>query len=635
MCRTFSFRLLVFGGALLFLGRSDAALATEYANAVAAIDAQDWDRAIAILSEELEVHPGHTAARVLLGKTYESAERWEDAESVWDDVVRITRNDEERNLARRALILLRRQAAEREDIAAVERGIIEGAAFKESFKYELEEIDWDSVEEVESTDWDDQGRPPFHYASKHFDTYATNEKLAEVVGKRCEVYLEFMSNVLFGGRAWGFRVPVLVYPTHDEYVSVGGAPASSAGVTFGNRLHGRTSKVMIYHLTEIKEEGERGRGETVMYKYAIDGILPHELTHVMINEFFGGQDTPQWLHEAVAERMAQMRKHYLEAARLARAVVAGEHFRLRDLFEQEGYPSSRITLFYHQSAAVVTYLFEAGPEAMYTFLSALAEQKNHDQALSEALGIPEEGAVETFEKEWVEWMKRRYVMDLKPDPGEKVEVDLAEAIEASTFDPPVNEVGAFEAISDWRTVPTDSLSKHYCGVGATLDDWGAHGGSVHGRPPEDGFGGAYLGIRMYEKLPLAVRCTVRSEGDGWAGFALLDSSRNETGIEVLGRVSDGSTHELVALLGDELAIYVDGVCTGRYPRPQQNRLDAAIDFPLALVAYSPLEITKLEVAHIDKFDIAEPDEDEDNGNRGRGRGRSNSRGGRRPGRPPN
>ena len=215
---------------------------------------------------------------------------------------------------------------------------------------------------------------------------------------------------------------------------------------------------------------------------------------------------------------------------------------------------------------------------------------------------------------------------------------MAAAIETKTFDPPVNESKAIETVTDWRHVPIDSLSDDFCGVGATLEDWSARGGRVQCKPPKDGFGGAYLGIKMYEKLPLAVRCTVRSEADGWAGFALLNSSKNETGIEVLGRVEEGRTHELVALLGDELAIYVDGICTGRYPRPQQNRLDAAIDFPLALVAYGPLEITNLEVAHIDNFELAELDEDDDDSSRRRGRGRSggrsNSGGGRRPGRPP-
>lgn len=609
---------------------AQAGFAASYEEARDAYNDKNWQAAIELLVKALDEHPGHTSARLLLGQAYEAVMQWDKAEGVWEDVMKVSQDDEQADIARRALIRVRRRYVEKHDIESLRAGAFDArSGGGDPFDIPMPKIDWDEVEAVESDDYVDQ-YPPFHYASKHFDSYATNEKLAKVIGDSAEIYLEFMTERLFGGRAWGFRLPILCYATEDDYLSVGGAPGGSHGVTSGS-IVGRSRYIMIFHRLEIEDEG--GRKEEVMYKYAINSILFHELTHVMINEFFGGQQIPQWLHEAVAGRMELKRDHYLEAARLARAVVAGEHFRFRDLFEQEGYPSSRIGLFYEQSAIIVLYLFEAGPEAMYTFFSELARRKTHDEALAAALGIPEEGAVEEFERMWVEWMKRRYVMDLKPDPGEKVEIDLAEAIESSAFDPPVNEVGAIEAITEWRAVPTNSLSKHYCDVGATLEDWNVGGGSVHGNPAEDGFGGAYLGIRMYEKLPLAVRCTVRSEGDGWAGFALLDSSKNETGIEVLGRVEDGREHKLVAILGDELAIYVDGTCTGRYPRPQQSRLDAAIDFPLALVAYGPLEISKLEVAHISEFDLAEPDEDEDDNNRGRGRSRPGRAGGR--GRRPN
>ncbi len=607
---------------------AQGAQATNYDQAREALQEGNCDAAIRLLTGVLDEHPGHTSARILLGQSYEKCQKWEEAESVWEDILAISRSDDLLGVARKSLIRLRRRNVEEQDIALMRSGDFSARSDgRDPFDIPMPEVPWDEVGEVESTDYEN-GFPPFHFASQHFDVYATNEKLAEVIAEHSEIYLAFMSEHLFGNRAWPHRIPIKCYATFDDYVSVGGAPPGTGGVTSYSPHLGTTFQVLFFHRTEIEEEVGRRRKRDVPFKYSVESVLPHELTHVMINEFFGGQKVPQWLHEAVAGRMELTRDHYLEAARLARAVVAGEHFRFRDLFEQEGYPSSRIGLFYEQSAIIVLYLFEAGPEAMYAFFSELAQQKTHDEALSAALGIPVEGAVEEFERMWVEWMKRRYVMDLKPDPGEKVEIDLAEALEDNTFDPPVDEVGAFAAISDWRTVPTDSLSKHYCGVGATLEDWKVSGGSVHGHPPEDGFGGAYLGIRMYEKLPLAVRCTVRSDGEGWAGFALLNSSKNETGIEVLGRVEDGRSHELIALLSDELAIYVDGICTGRYPRPTQDRLDAAIDFPLALVAYSPLEITNLEVAHIDKFELAEPDEDDDS-NRGRSNSRRGGGGGRR------
>lgn len=627
-----------------------AAYAASYDEARDAFNDKNWEIAIELLVKELDAHPGHTAARILLGQSYESVLEWDKAEGVWEDVMKVSQGDEHADMARRGLIRVRRHELERRDIESLRAGASAAPSARDDpFGILLPPIDWSEIETVESTDYlstadlvaaglppysSVNGIPPFHYATEHFDSFATNEKLAALIGDHAEIYLDFMNERLFGGRAWGFRVPIFCYATRDDYQSQGGGSAGSGGHTMPDALLGRSVHVAIFHRTEI--ENEDGRKEDVMYKYAINSILFHELTHVMIIEFFGGQEVPQWLHEAVAGRMELTRDHYLEAARLARAVVAGEHFRFRDLFEQEGYPSSRIGLFYEQSAIIVLYLFEAGPEAMYTLFRELAQQHTHDQALAAALGIPEEGAVEEFERMWVEWMKRRYVMDLKPDPGEKIEIELAEAVTSSALQPAMNEIGAIEAITEWRSIPTQSLADDFCGVGETLEDWSAAGSNLRGNPPDDGFGGAYLGIKMFEKLPLAIRCTVRSQADGWAGFALLDSARNETGIEVLAPVKEGREHELVALLGDELAIFLDGECTGRYPRPLQDRLDAAIDFPLALVTYGPLEISKIEVAYVKDFDIAEPEEEEEDNKNRRSRGRSGGsrgRGGSRGNRP--
>jgi hypothetical protein len=51
---------------------------------------------------------------------------------------------------------------------------------------------------------------------------------------------------------------------------------------------------------------------------------------------------------------------------------------------------------------------------------------------------------------------------------------------------------------------------------------------------------------------------------------------------------------------DDLAIYVDGKCMGRYPAHIVSG-ERDIDYPLALVAYGPVDVTNCKVAQITAF----------------------------------
>jgi hypothetical protein len=322
------------------------------------------------------------------------------------------------------------------------------------------------------------------------------------------------------------------------------------------------------------------------------------------------------MHEAVAGRFEQTRDHYGEAARLARFAVAGEFFRMRDLFEQEGYPSGeRIELFYEQAAAVVLFLFEAGPIAMHAFLYELAEGNGHDAACAAALGIPEENAVDEFERRWMEWMKLRYVKDLDGKKDDTLSGEPA-ALTHPAFLPWVNELATVGGMSQWREIPLDSLEAFgsiHGQAGSTNADaadptqsWTAAGGALRAKPP-GGQTSVLLPVRMNERVPLALSCTVKSlagptDPKAVFGLSQLDYAMNDLRVEALAVLADNNEHQVTAILADDLAVYLDGKCTGRAAAVHhQHELAPDVDFPLALVAYGPVEIKNLKVARIEKF----------------------------------
>lgn len=562
------------------------------------------DQAVELLLKEVSTNPAHEAARVLLAEAYEKAGKPDDAQAVWREVLRLSDDDATQHQARRAISRLQRaelDRADREEIGTMER--------QDPFKIPMPDVDWEKLRTVEDTNYlppllgppVNFQLPPFVHETEHFTVYSANDYLSRVVGERAEIYLDFMVERLFNGRSWPARIPILVYKDINDYHQHGG-PQGSAGVTMGHPLSGLTRAIIIFQLKPDFSTGGRrgGGGGSEVWKYGIESVLPHELTHAVVNEFFAGRRAPQWLHEAIAGRFEQTRDHYGEAARLARKVVAGEYFRMRDLFAQEGYPE-RVMLFYEQSAIVVLYLFEAGPEAMHAFLTELAQGNGHDAACAAALGIPEEGAVEEFERRWVEWMKLRYAKDLKAETDQPI-ISTAAASRASVFLPWANEVDTFGTLEGWRSLDLSSMAA-FRGLGRSAREWKADG-KLACSPASDG-SPSVLSMRMNEAPPLAVQATVRFLGaagaDSRFGFTQLDVEGYDTPVQVIAPLRDGAPHTVTCVWADDLALYIDGNCVGRYPARAVTGNDRDIDFPLGLVTYGAVEVTDLKVAPIKAF----------------------------------
>ena len=563
-----------------------------------------WDDVILQLTLETEQNPAHEAARILLAQACEKADRLDEALAAWNDLIALSNYEERLHQARVAISRIRRRQLDQADVSDTPHA-------EDPFKIPMPDIQWEGLEVIEDTQYLpailppplDFEVPPFVEETEHFTVYTTNERLSKVIGERAEIYLEFMVDKLFGGRSWAVRFPILVYSSLDDYQRHGGL-AGSVGATMGH-VTGQTQAILLFQLTPQFDRGASRRPGTSgggIWKYGIESVLPHELTHAVINEFFGGQETPRWLHEAVAGRFEQTRDHYGEAARLARKVVAGEYFRIQDLFEQETYPK-RVGLFYEQAAAVVLYLFEAGPEAMHVFLSELRAGNGHDAACAAALGIPKENAVEEFERRWVEWMRMRYVKDLDNE-GDDTIISKAQASTHKIFLPWVNEIDTVDQIDDWRDIGLDSLDA-FNTVGNSNGEWSADGNIL--RYTTSGRGEPnWLGIRMNETAPVALTCDVKFLGAPdderrLFGFVQLDADRSDTRTRVLASLRDNSTHKIVCVWSDDLSLYVDGVCTGRYPATQISGDARDIDYPLGFIAYGSVEIQNLRIARIKAF----------------------------------
>lgn len=545
------------------------------------LEAGDFATVASLMEKEIDKNPGDEDAYELLARALEGLDKKDRAAEIWGELKRIS-SDEQR-IAEARIGLLRTRGPQRP-------GKREDGA--DPFYVDVGVIDYDMLSAIDTVTYV-EGLPPGVKETRNFVVFAPNDAIAKEISDLCEKYLQFLLDKFLDGRAWAHRIPIMFYKNHDDYVSAGGYDAGSAGGTVSDRF-GRTDRVALY----VLDESGRATEDSII------GTLPHELTHVIINEYFGAQDTPLWLHEAFARRMEQNRKHYEEAAKTGRDAVSGEYYRFRDLFEAKQYPDGwfRVWRFYEQSATIVLYLLEQGPESTLAFIDALKQQKGHDEAVAAALGIPVEGAVEEFEKRWLDWIKERYVHDLSDD--EKDEAVSAAAIETDVYGVGDSEIKTAEAIKQWTPISTDSLDK-FKGIGKSLSEWKADEGRLvyEGASGEEA---SALGIRMDEEPPMVLRFKVRWNGTpgretGYFGVGMLDHRGDDTGISVLTEIEDRRPHTVTCVVTDELAIYLDGQCMGRAPALRTEEIGEDIDYPLCLITYSPVQVFDMEAGLIETF----------------------------------
>jgi len=634
------------GTIALWLASSSAAAAAfafDLTETRSLLDRGDAPKAVELLTAEVNENPAHEAARMQLAEACEKNGQPDDAVKIWEQVLVLSQDPANLHTARKALSRLLRNKLDQADQAES----TPSSTRPDPFKIPMPPIEWEGLDVVEDTQYLPPILPPPYtfepppkvHETRHFTVYSTNERLSKLIGERAEIYLDFMVNALFHGKPWPVRIPILMYTTREDYVSHGG-PENSGGVTIPH-ISGKTEAVLLFQFREgaSGSSGASGRGSRRgggsptsggnISHYSIESVLTHELTHTILIEFFAGKETPQWLHEAVAGRFEQTRDHYGEAARLARHVIAGEYFPLRDLFEQKGYPDrDRISLFYEQATIVVLYLFEAGPVAMNAFLTELAAGHGHDAAVAAVLGIPPENAVEELERRWVAWMKLRYLKDLNNE-SDKTETVQASVSTDRAFLPSVNELATVTQIPAWREIPLTSLDA-FGDTGRSKETWKLENAALQAHIPGDD-GSALLPIRMNERPPVVISCNVRSLADPTQtnrlfGFTQLDHALNDLRVEALAPLADNNEHALIAVFGDDLAVYLDGKCTGRFAAVHRDdKLAPDIDYPLALVAYSSVEVKNLKVAHVEKFSdepVTPPAQDQASPDRGRERDRT-------------
>ena len=116
--------------------------------------------------------------------------------------------------------------------------------------------------------------------------------------------------------------------------------------------------------------------------------LPHELTHVVISDIFGGKRLPQWLDEGIAILADAHEKQLRHAEDWSQAKAQGTAFSVGGLVGLETYPPpSQFPAFYGGSASLTAFLARRGDSTRLLKFAEASLELGYDKALRDVYQI--------------------------------------------------------------------------------------------------------------------------------------------------------------------------------------------------------------------------------------------------------
>ena len=219
--------------------------------------------------------------------------------------------------------------------------------------------------------------------------YVGEEKFAKDISRQAEVYYNQIANDLGYPRysnfwQWDNRVKITIYATKEDYQKKTVQPEWSNGMAdYVNK------SIITYALSEG----------------FMDGILPHEITHLVFRDFVGftGQ-VPLWIDEGVAQW--EEPKKRAKARPIAFYLIQNQSvIPLTDLTSMNnltGKNENTVRAFYMQSVSLVDFLIKGyGPQSFTDFCRQLRDGKR----LNEALSFSYSGSIKDIDELQAKWLK--------------------------------------------------------------------------------------------------------------------------------------------------------------------------------------------------------------------------------------
>lgn len=174
---------------------------------------------------------------------------------------------------------------------------------------------------------------------------------------------------------WNPKCQIVIYSRKQSYVAaVGRGGERTVGSSLVRVEKGRVASRRIDLLG----------GQTEF----LTAALPHELTHVILQERFMNTKLPRWADEGMAilaDPKAKQGRHYKD---LQDAIAGRSTFNVASLLAMDEYPrSDHFGAFYGQSASLAEFLVNRKSPATFIEFIEQAGSFGYDKALQQCYGI--------------------------------------------------------------------------------------------------------------------------------------------------------------------------------------------------------------------------------------------------------
>ena len=166
---------------------------------------------------------------------------------------------------------------------------------------------------------------------------------------------------------WQPVCEIYLYPTAGQYAQMTGQPEDSPGFSTMGMNAGR----IISRRVNLRAD----------HPTLVQAVLPHEITHVILADFFTAQQIPRWADEGLAVLSEPADEQQRRAADLVNPLAANRLFPVDTLMSMD-YPDNRYWgLYYAQSVSLTRFLTEQGtPGQMIQFLQT-SQKEGYEVAL--------------------------------------------------------------------------------------------------------------------------------------------------------------------------------------------------------------------------------------------------------------
>jgi hypothetical protein len=236
-------------------------------------------------------------------------------------------------------------------------------------------------------------------SDKHFKVYfkreAGEDAPRQILNKAEEYYSTIADRIGYERYqnfwTWEERVPIVYFPSQEEYNKSTGQPIWSKGFAISHLSSVNLRMIVTF------------RGQDNF----LTSTLPHEISHLILHDFIGPKrQIPMWFDEGVAQ-LEEQGDNQNYGPILARLILSGQSMPLKlleNVNSGRSLNSTQASIFYAESLYIVDFLVKTyGKEDFINLCRSLRDGKNFEEALRSSY-YPSLESSDQLQDAWTKYM---------------------------------------------------------------------------------------------------------------------------------------------------------------------------------------------------------------------------------------